>query len=232
MRPADSPRLRGEDREHVFRLVGVETPLPPILVHRPTMRVIDGMHRLRAAMLRGDTHIEAVYFDGTAAEAFARAVELNIAHGLPLTIADRRAAAARILAAEPDSSDRAIAARTGLSARTVAAVRRSTAQVPHSNARVGADGRARPVDGAGGRRLAAQIIQARPEASLREVARKAGISLSTAHDVRKRLLQGRDPVPPGAAPRNAAARPGTPTSAASNMTASGATADTASGTAP
>ncbi|MEV4258891.1 ParB N-terminal domain-containing protein, partial [Spirillospora sp. NPDC049652] len=138
LRPADSPRLRGEDREHVFRLVGVETPLPPILVHRPTMRVIDGMHRLRAAMLRGDTHIEAVYFDGTAAEAFARAVELNITHGLPLTIADRRAAAARILAAEPESSDRAVAARTGLSARTVAAVRRSTAQLPHSNARVGA----------------------------------------------------------------------------------------------
>ncbi|MEV0401520.1 ParB N-terminal domain-containing protein [Actinoallomurus sp. NPDC050550] len=204
LRPADSPRLRGEDREHVVRLAGVETPLPPILVHRPTMRVIDGMHRLRAAMLRGDTEIEAVFFDGSAAEAFARAVELNVAHGLPLTLADRRAAAARILAAEPQASDRRIAARTGLSARTVASVRRSTPQIPQTNARVGTDGRARPVSGAGGRQLAAQIISARPEASLREVARAAGISLSTAHDVRKRLLQGRDPVPRGATTRSAA----------------------------
>ncbi|MEV5573147.1 ParB/RepB/Spo0J family partition protein [Spirillospora sp. NPDC052269] len=199
--PADSPRLRGVDHEHVLRMAGVEARLPPILVHRPTMRVIDGMHRLRVAKLRGDIEIEAVFFDGSAAEAFARAVELNIAHGLPLTLTDRRAAAARILAAEPQASDRMVAARTGLSARTVAAVRRSTARIPQTNTRVGADGRARPVSGAIGRRLAAQIINDRPAASLREVARTAGISLSTAHDVRRRLREGRDPVPDGGTPR-------------------------------
>ncbi|WP_051467892.1 ParB N-terminal domain-containing protein [Actinomadura oligospora] len=203
LQPADSPRLRGVDHEHVLRMAGVDAPLPPILVHRPTMRVIDGMHRLRAAKLRGDTEIEAFFFDGSAAEAFARAVELNIAHGLPLTLTERRAAAARLLAAEPQASDRMVAARTGLSARTVAAVRRSTARIPQSNTRVGADGRARPVSGALGRRLAAQIISDRPEASLREVARTAGISLSTAHDVRRRLREGRDPVPDGGAPQPA-----------------------------
>ncbi|RMI32502.1 ParB/RepB/Spo0J family partition protein, partial [Actinomadura harenae] len=216
LQPADSPRLRGVDHEHVLRMAGVDAPLPPILVHRPTMRVIDGMHRLRAAKLRGDTEIEAIFFDGSAAEAFARAVELNIAHGLPLTLADRRAAAARILAAEPQASDRMVAARTGLSARTVAAVRRSTARIPQTNTRVGADGRERPVSGARGRRLAARIISDRPEASLREVARTAGISLSTAHDVRRRLREGRDPVPGGGGtpPQSDPVRTGAPSPAA------------------
>jgi hypothetical protein len=55
--PADSPRLLGEDAEHVRMLADAGTDLPPILVHRRTPRVIDGMHRLRAAHLRGDTHI-------------------------------------------------------------------------------------------------------------------------------------------------------------------------------
>ncbi|MCP2336073.1 ParB/RepB/Spo0J family partition protein [Actinomadura rupiterrae] len=197
--PADSPRLHGEDREHILRLSEIETPLPPILVHRPAMRVIDGMHRLRAAILRGETSIEVVFFDGTEAEAFARAVELNVTHGLPLSHADRRAAAARIMAAEPRLSDRVVAARTGLSDHTVAAVRRSTAHLPRSNSRVGADGRIRPLDGGQGRRRAAEIITARPETPLREVAKAAGISLSTAHDVRRRLLNGESPAPPARA---------------------------------
>src|ERR1051326_1883704 len=47
--PADSPRLNGEDRAHILRLAETETPLPPILVDKRTMRVIDGMHRLMAA---------------------------------------------------------------------------------------------------------------------------------------------------------------------------------------
>ena len=52
----DSPRLAGENLEHV-QLLAVVQGLPPILVHRSTMRVIDGMHRLRAAKLRGDETI-------------------------------------------------------------------------------------------------------------------------------------------------------------------------------
>jgi hypothetical protein len=63
------------------------------------MRVIDGMHRLRAAQLRGDHGVEVKFFDGDADEAFIAAVRANITHGLPLTLADRKAAAQRILAA-------------------------------------------------------------------------------------------------------------------------------------
>lgn len=34
--------------------------MPPIVVHRATMRVIDGMHRVRAAKLRGAAHVAAI----------------------------------------------------------------------------------------------------------------------------------------------------------------------------
>ncbi|MFD0855543.1 ParB/Srx family N-terminal domain-containing protein, partial [Actinomadura adrarensis] len=95
--PGDSPRLGGLDEEHVQRLAETETTLPPILVHRGTMRVIDGMHRLRAAAQAGHKEIQVEFFEGSEEEGFIRAVKANIVHGLPLTLADRRAAAARIL---------------------------------------------------------------------------------------------------------------------------------------
>ncbi|MGH8879883.1 MAG: hypothetical protein ACRD0P_21450, partial [Stackebrandtia sp.] len=51
LRPADSPRLDGENSEHTQMLAESSEKLPPILVHRQTMRVIDGVHRLSAALL-------------------------------------------------------------------------------------------------------------------------------------------------------------------------------------
>lgn len=90
--PANSPRSQGEDDEHIQRLAENEADLPPILVQQGTMRVIDGMHRLRAAILNGRRSIDVEFFDGSDEEAFIRAVEQNVAHGLPLTLADRKAA--------------------------------------------------------------------------------------------------------------------------------------------
>jgi hypothetical protein len=108
--------------------------LPPILVHRATMRVIDGMHRLRAATLRGDREIAVRFFDGDAGSAFVRAVVANVYNGLPLSRSDRAAAAARIVATHPHWSDRAVATATGLAPATVAAVRRrATDQTERSN---------------------------------------------------------------------------------------------------
>ncbi|MFJ3624422.1 streptomycin biosynthesis regulator [Streptomyces iakyrus] len=197
LKPSDSPRVEGESEAHVKLLAALETPLPPLLVHRPTMRVIDGMHRLRVARLRGESEVEVEFFDGDPEDAFALAVRLNVTHGLPLTLADRTAAAARILAAHPTWSDRRIAADTGLAAGTVAAVRRrSTSQSEQSNARMGKDGRVRPLHAAEGRQRASRIIAARPEASLREIAQQAGIATATAKDVRDRMRRGEDPVAP------------------------------------
>jgi hypothetical protein len=139
LRPADSPRLNGEDKAHIARLAETETPLPPILVDRRTMRVIDGMHRLMAASLQGRETIEVIFFDGKEADVFLHAVKENVTHGLPLSRADRRAAAQRIIASHPHLSDRAIGQSTGLAAKTVAAIRRRSSDVPQSNARVGRD---------------------------------------------------------------------------------------------
>src|SRR5258708_1297393 len=98
LRPADSPRLTGENLEHTQVLAQLDAVLPPILVHRPTMRVIDGMHRFRAAVLNGQTTIEARFFDGPEELVFAIGVIANKAHGLPLSMTEREVAACRILA--------------------------------------------------------------------------------------------------------------------------------------
>jgi hypothetical protein len=195
LQPGESPRLNGEDQAHIAWLAETEAPLPPILVDRRTMRVIDGIHRLMAASLRGAEVIDVEFFDGSAADAFLRAVEANVTHGLPLSQADRRAAAARIIASHPHMSDRAIAESSGLAAKTVASIRRrSTGAVPQLNTRVGRDGRVRPLRNAEGRRRAAELMAENPQASLREVARAAGVSPATARDVRRRMERGEEPA--------------------------------------
>ncbi|MGW8328543.1 ParB/RepB/Spo0J family partition protein [Streptomyces sp. NPDC055897] len=184
-------------------LAEAQTPLPPIVVHRPTMRIIDGMHRVRAAVLRGEDRVEVQYVDGTADDAFVLAVRLNAEHGMPLSRRDRVAAAERIITSHDQWSDRRIAEVTGLSPDTVSALRRkTTTETDQLKARTGRDGRSRPVNSAAGRRRAVQVIAARPDASLREIAQEAGIAPATARDVRRRIREGKDPVP--AKLRNAA----------------------------
>lgn len=196
LRPADSPRLHGVDPDHIRTLAEAEAELPPILVHRPTMRVVDGMHRLGAAELRGEETIAVQYVDGTEEDTFLLAVETNIAHGLPLTLNERRAAAGRIICSHPGMSDRSIAAVAGLAAKTVAAIRRGSAGVPHLSARIGRDGRLRPLNSAEGRRAAGRMFVEQPDASLRRIAREVGISVGTARDVRERIRRGEDPTRP------------------------------------
>lgn len=195
--PSDSPRVDGENAEHVQSLVESEHDTLPIVVHRQTMRVIDGMHRLRAAVSRGRSTIEARFFDGDEHDLFVLAVELNSRQGLPLSQEDRTAAATRVVGSHPYWSDRQIAQLTGLSAKTVAAIRRrSTEGIPQLNGRLGRDGKVRPLNIVRNRELAGRLMAERPNATLREIAVEAGISLGTAQDVRRRLRLGEDPVPP------------------------------------
>nr|AHE14808.1 ParB-like nuclease domain protein [uncultured bacterium] len=210
-----SPRLNGEDGAHVCLLAELDAMLPPILVHRSTMRVIDGIHRVRAAQAKGEIAIAAQFYDGSEDTVFVVAVEQNIAHGLPLSLADRKAAASRIIASHPNWSDRAIAVTTGLSDRTVRTIRQcSTAETSQLNdrsdrnnrvERIGRDGRARPLNNAEGRHRASQIIAEQPTVALRTVAKVAGVSLGTAHDVRDRMRRRDDPIP---SRQRAAARSG------------------------
>lgn len=197
LRSADSPRTCSEDPDHIRALAQLDAAaLPPIVVHRATMRVVDGTQRVRAAVLRGDEEIEARFVEGREEDMFLLAVRLNIAHGLPLSLTERRSAAERILASHPQWSDRAVAAATGLSAATVRDLRKGAPGPDPESVRIGRDGKRRPVSSAEGRRSAGELIRQNPKAPLRQIAKQAGISLGTAFDVRARILRGEDPVPP------------------------------------
>jgi transposase len=174
--------------------------LPPIIVHRQTMRVIDGTHRLSAATVVGRSTIAVRFFEGTEQEAFLLAVQANTTHGLPLSTVERSRAAEHILRSYPEWSDRAVAQAAGLGAKSVATIRRRIEPVREDGARqvrTGRDGRVRPLDNVEGRLKASALIQERPGASLREIARDAGVSPSTVRDVRIRLERQEDPIPGG-----------------------------------
>jgi hypothetical protein len=88
----------------------------------------------------------------------------------------------------PALSDRSVAATTGLSPKTVAAVRaRASEEFPQMHGRQGRDGRLRPLDSSRGRLRAAEMIRENPGASLREIAASAGISPGTARSVQAQL---------------------------------------------
>jgi ParB-like chromosome segregation protein Spo0J len=160
-----TPRSGGEDAEHVRLLAEVLADLPPIVVHAETMQLIDGLHRLRAAVSLGWTEIRVRYFHGRVEEAYLLSVAMNVTHGLPLSSVDRVAAARRIFESYPSWSDRAVAAAVGLSPRKVLEVRRS---------------------------LAGPVAQ--QERRLRAIARQAGVAPATVADVRDRMRRGAQPV--------------------------------------
>jgi hypothetical protein len=54
-----TPRKAKVNEHHAGVLAQSPMPLPPIVIHRTSMRVIDGMHRLRATVMRGDKAIAA-----------------------------------------------------------------------------------------------------------------------------------------------------------------------------
>lgn len=141
--------------------------------------------------MRGEEKIEEKIYPNTENDAFALAMQMNIAHGLPLTRADRMVAAVRIIGLRPQWSNRMIATVAGLSPGTIGKVRRfSTVQNAPSTMRVGRDGRIRPVDSAAGRQKVGELLAEKPTASIRAIAKKAGVSPSTVYDVRQRLSVG------------------------------------------
>ncbi|THA70058.1 nuclease [Streptomyces sp. A0958] len=191
-----SLRRSGTDAGHVQLLADVagSAELPPVLVQIDGYRIIDGLHRLEAAKLRGDSSIKARFVDCSDPEALVIAMKANGTHGLPLSKTDRVSGAQRVLSSHPDWSDRAVARVTGLSAKTIASLReRSSVGTPLDGKRVGQDGRRRPVGPGEGRLRAAEYIAEHPDAPLRQVARETDVSLGTVHDVSTRLRRGESP---------------------------------------
>jgi ParB-like nuclease family protein len=186
-------RQAGTDAAHVRLLADAASSakLPAILVQKRSSRIIDGMHRIEVAKLRGEWSISARIVDCTDEEALVLAVKSNTLHGLPLSRVDRISSAKRILTSHPDWSDRAMAVITGLSAKAIASLRTSaTGDTQFYGKRLGRDGKRRPVIAGEGRRRAAEYLNSHPEASLRQVARETDVSLGTVHDVRDRIRRG------------------------------------------
>jgi len=143
LRQGPTVRSDGVDERYAKVLASVVTPLPPIVVDSGTMSVLDGVHRVRAAVLRQETYIRARYVNGSEPELLIVAIQANASHGRPLSLTDRKDAAGRLLSLASDMSDRAVAAICGLSPTTVGFLRSSMAPNGQVSFRQGRDGRVR-----------------------------------------------------------------------------------------
>ncbi|MBV9922423.1 MAG: hypothetical protein JOY78_16455 [Pseudonocardia sp.] len=180
-----SPRSQ-LDEIYARALARARKPLPTIVAHAPTRRVVDGRHRVRAAMLRGERQIMARLCFADAGEIFALAVAINAEQGHPIPTDDRKRYATALLADHPEWSTRRIAVASALAPGTVGRLRGAASP---TEVRVSRNGRRRAVDTGHGRRIASDVLAAEPGISLREAARKAGVSPSTVRDVRNRMCQ-------------------------------------------
>ncbi|MGV9558794.1 streptomycin biosynthesis protein [Streptomyces sp. NPDC003522] len=159
------------------------------------MRVVDGMHRLYAARLNGRETIEARYFEGSEREAFLLAIEVNLKHGLALTLSDRKKSAMKILESFPEWSDRAVAVKTGLSGKTVGALRRKYAgRIAQAPLRVGRDGRVRPLNSHRARQRATGVVPEEPDAA-RESAGPAQPPVPAVREAQERPGRDDGPLP-------------------------------------
>ena len=190
LRPGSSPRRTGISPDHVESLMTSVDQWPPLLVQRDDLVVIDGHHRLAAASALGLTALPVEWFDGSATDACIEAIRRNVDHGLPLTLQERRAAATRVARDRPEWSDSLIGDVCGLSPKTIARLRMSTAAlpVPPSGQRLGRDGRCRPTDPRSRRTLIEQALAGQPGASLRQIASQLGVSHETVRTVRRELM--------------------------------------------
>src|ERR1700730_6804239 len=96
LRPGLSPRSEQLCERHVALLVEVRGQWPPVVVRRSDLTVVDGHHRVEAARRLGMASISGVFFNGSDEDAYLESVRRNVEHGLPLSIEERKAAAARI----------------------------------------------------------------------------------------------------------------------------------------
>jgi hypothetical protein len=140
------PRVNGLDDNHVTELEKVPDSWQPLVVVQQDKGyiLVDGFHRYAAAQNLGmetvTVRIADMPSDG---DLHALAFALNAVHGRPLSLADRRGFAKRLLLRRPELADREIGRRCGLSQPTVAAVRQQleeSAQISQTETRIGAGG--------------------------------------------------------------------------------------------
>jgi ParB-like chromosome segregation protein Spo0J len=177
------------NREHLNAIALSEGGWPPIIVRRADNTIVDGHYRYLAARQLGMSHVDCAYFEGGEESAFLEALRQNSFHGLPLCLSDREAAAKQVLALHPEWSDRRIGATCGLAPGTVGRIRiylaSASADAGQPPARVGRDGKRRPVDPQATRSRIVTVLSDQPNGSLRDVARIAGASPATVRAVKR-----------------------------------------------
>jgi hypothetical protein len=144
--PDIQPRVGGLDAAHIRSLEETPDAWPPVTVvkYGSKLLLVDGNHRFASAQNLGLLSIAANVVELSDNEdPYALAFRLNLGHGRPLTLADRRAFAEHVLRTQPELSDRAIGEMTSLSGNTVTALRReleADAQIEHPSERIGRGG--------------------------------------------------------------------------------------------
>jgi hypothetical protein len=208
--PGHSMRATPICREHVARLIAAVADWPPLLVQRSDLTVIDGLHRLAAALELGLPTVAVLFYDGPPEDAFVEAIRANVAHGLRLTLSERKNAAARLLATRPYWSDRRIGRTCSLAGGTVKHLRtRIDFAAPSVTTliqrRLGSDGKLRPTKPAELRRAIGEALLKHPDASSRTIAASTRCSPATVRAVRASLGSPRtksEPVTLGATSPN------------------------------
>jgi ParB-like chromosome segregation protein Spo0J len=139
----NQPRTDDHDQSYINELAVIPDLWPPIVVVSAdggSYILVDGFHRISAAEQAGMQEILATVLPMPADRDLLRlGFELNAAHGKPLTVADRKDYAQKLLAANGGLSDREIGRRAGLHHETVGALRRGGQfySAAHANRRPG-----------------------------------------------------------------------------------------------
>ncbi len=143
--PTLQPRIAGLDYGHVQALEENPKAWPPlIVVKRGGYVLVDGFHRYAAAQNLSLEKVPVAVHELPAGDDLrALAFALNTVHGRPLTLADRRGEAERLLKDNAAVSNLEVARLTALSPTTVAGLRQELevkATIPVTEQRVSRSG--------------------------------------------------------------------------------------------
>ena len=116
------------DQETVERYDEAWDRMPPVAVFEVDGRwlLADGFHRHASAVRREQRMIAAEVHVGSFADALDYAATANLAHGLPLTRAERRRVVETKLRIHPDWSDRRLSDETGIGRELISRVPQAT----------------------------------------------------------------------------------------------------------